>query len=171
MPRTVFCILTRLEANGASPPSTQENMEVSRLGTPPVHTCMSSAKSLSEQTRTTCRQVCSSSTMKRYRQCWDRLSLGEAETESTASRTPPWWSPFLRCCIKTKHTEGLTQAQFPTRLAQTQMMRDLYKAGRVLHGYTGEEMTSKLSLSLEWKWLTDMEHKVMLTKGEGGGEG
>ena len=63
------------------------------------------------------------------------------------------------------------QAQFSTRLAQTQMMWDLYKAGRVLHGYTGEEMTSKLSLSLEWKWLTDIEHKVMLTQGEGGREG
>ena len=168
LPRTVFYILTRLEANGASPPSTQENTEASRLGTTPVHTCMSSAKSLSEQTRAACHHACSLSTANGYWQCWDRLSLGEAETESAASRPSPGWNLFLRSYIKTKHTEGLTRAQFSTRLAQTQMMRVLYKAGRVLHGYTGEEMTWKLGLNLEWKWLTDIEHKLMLTKGKGG---
>lgn len=46
-PRTVLYILTRLEANGASPPATQENTKASGLGTTPVHTCMSSVKSLS----------------------------------------------------------------------------------------------------------------------------
>lgn len=47
--RTVLYILTRLEANGASPPTTQENKKAPRLGTTSAHTCMSSVKSLNEQ--------------------------------------------------------------------------------------------------------------------------
>lgn len=40
--------------------------------------------------------------------------------------------------------ESLICGQFSTLPAHTQRMSVLYKAGKVLHGYTGEEMTTEL---------------------------
>lgn len=115
---------------------------------------MSSVKSLSEQTRTACHHVCLLSTLKRYWQCWDRLSLEEAETESTTSRTftpmePVPWGATSKQSLWTAYIHG----QFSALPVHTERMWALYKAGK--HGlhWCRSDCWAEFKLRMEVRYL------------------
>lgn len=115
---------------------------------------MSSVKSLSEQTRAACHRVCLLSTLKRYWQCWDRLSLEEAETESTTSSTfilmePVPWGPTSKQNLWTAYTLG----QFSTLPAHAERMWALCKAGKHWLHWWRNDCWAKFKLRMEVGYL------------------
>lgn len=140
-PRTVFYILTRLQTNGAGPPATQENAKASRRSATPVHTCMSSGKSLSEQPAIVAahcqrgKEIDSVETG-----CHGRKRASSARAFTSVDPQP------RRSYGETKHTEcPRTWRDSPLCLLAHKIV-GTWKTDEVPGGDVGEEMAAVLSV-------------------------